>query len=533
MPKIIIDYSNTIFYKIVCKDPRITYKYVGHTTNYVQKKHYHKYHCATETTPKFNSEIYKIIRAYGGWNNWTMDIINTLHCNNQQEVKQKEQEYSAALNAPIVVQPLVTSVTAENATTENDIVQQTSNRFSCKLCSYVTYNKFNFDKHKTTLKHKNNYIQAQSECENSIIVYDNAKQQHVKMYECTICEYSTKKHCNYNKHLASKKHINKLHPTDVIVSPTVTHSCACGKTYKDPSGLWKHSKKCKPPSAPIAYCNVASNVSAPLPSPANAFVNNSQYTNGFANNQYANGFSTNNYPNGYSHNGIQSNGIQSNGVQPNGIQHNIGNNDLTSVIIDLLKQNQDIQKQLLEIAKEGKTVTNNNNNNNNTTTNNSFNLHVYLNETCKDAVNMVDFVNSLHLQLSDLEETGKLGYSNGMSRIFINGLKDMDACKRPIHCSDLKRETLYIKEDNVWEKDNEDRDRIKKAIRKIEQKNIQQIPIWIKAHPNCVISNNRENTPYLKMVMQSTGGINPNEESNMDKIITNIAREVVISKSAN
>jgi hypothetical protein len=462
-----------------------------------------------------------------------MDIINTLHCNNQQEVKQKEQEYSAALNAPIVVQPLVTSVTAENATTENDIVQQTSNRFSCKLCSYVTYNKFNFDKHKTTLKHKNNYIQAQSECENSIIVYDNAKQQHVKMYECTICEYSTKKHCNYNKHLASKKHINKLHPTDVIVSPTVTHSCACGKTYKDPSGLWKHSKKCKPPSAPIAYCNVASNVSAPLPSPANAFVNNSQYTNGFANNQYANGFSTNNYPNGYSHNGIQSNGIQSNGVQPNGIQHNIGNNDLTSVIIDLLKQNQDIQKQLLEIAKEGKTVTNNNNNNNNTTTNNSFNLHVYLNETCKDAVNMVDFVNSLHLQLSDLEETGKLGYSNGMSRIFINGLKDMDACKRPIHCSDLKRETLYIKEDNVWEKDNEDRDRIKKAIRKIEQKNIQQIPIWIKAHPNCVISNNRENTPYLKMVMQSTGGINPNEESNMDKIITNIAREVVISKSAN
>ena len=227
---------------------------------------------------------------------------------------------------------------------------------------------------------------------------------------------------------------------------------------------------------------------------------------------------------------MQPNGMQPNGMQPNGMQHNIGNNDLTSVIIDLLKQNQDIQKQLLEIAKEGKTVTNNNNNNNNTTTNNSFNLHVYLNETCKDAVNMVDFVNSLHLQLSDLEETGKLGYSNGMSRIFINGLKDMDACKRPIHCSDLKRETLYIKEDNVWEKDNEDRDRIKKAIRKIEQKNIQQIPIWIKAHPNCVVSNNRESTPYLKMVMQSTGGINPNEDTNMDKIITNIAREVVISK---
>jgi hypothetical protein len=200
------------------------------------------------------------------------------------------------------------------------------------------------------------------------------------------------------------------------------------------------------------------------------------------------------------------------------------NETLTNTVMDLIKQNQDLQKQLMEIAKEGRNTIINN------TTNNSFNLRVYLNETCKDAVNMVDFVNSLHLQLSDLEETGKLGYSNGMSRIFINGLKDMDACKRPIHCSDLKRETLYIKEDDVWEKDNEDRDRIKKAIRKIEQKNVQQIPLWIKAHPNCVIGTNRESTPYLKMVLQSTGGMNPDEDANLNKIITNIAREVFINK---
>jgi len=200
------------------------------------------------------------------------------------------------------------------------------------------------------------------------------------------------------------------------------------------------------------------------------------------------------------------------------------NETLTNTVMDLIKQNQDLQKQLMEIAKEGRNTIINN------TTNNSFNLRVYLNETCKDAVNMVDFVNSLHLQLSDLEETGKLGYSNGMSRIFINGLKDMDACKRPIHCSDLKRETLYIKEDDVWEKDNEERDRIKKAIRKIEQKNVQQIPLWIKAHPNCVIGNNRESTPYLKMVLQSTGGVNPDEDANLNKIITNIAREVFINK---
>jgi hypothetical protein len=188
-----------------------------------------------------------------------------------------------------------------------------------------------------------------------------------------------------------------------------------------------------------------------------------------------------------------------------------------------MEQTHEFQKQLLDVSKENKTI-------NNTTNNNSFNLNVYLNETCKDAINMVDYVNSLNLDLSDLEETGKLGYSNGMSRIFINGLKDMDVHMRPIHCSDLKREILYIKEDNVWEKDNENRDGIKNALRKIEQKNIQQIPLWIKAHPNCVISSNRENTPYLKMVMQSTGGQHPDETANMAKIITNIAKAVAINK---
>ena len=204
------------------------------------------------------------------------------------------------------------------------------------------------------------------------------------------------------------------------------------------------------------------------------------------------------------------------------------NSELTNAIITLIKQNQEFQSQLFEMAKECKNITTHNNNTTNHTTN--FNLNIFLNEKCKDAINMVDFVESLHLQMSDLEETGKLGYSNGMSRIFINGLKDMDVCKRPIHCSDLKRETLYIKEDDVWEKDNEERDKIKKAIRKIEQKNIQQIPLWIKAHPNCVISANRDSTPYLKMVLQSTGGANPDETASMDKIISNIAREVVINK---
>lgn len=259
--------------------------------------------------------------------------------------------------------------------------------------------------------------------------------------------------------------------TNEVISGLTTgkkYECACGKHYTVSSGLWRHKQICK-------YLKEIASV--------------------------------------------------------------VKTTDTASVMdmcITMLKENKDFKdllmeqmKQLIDISKEGRNTVINNTSN---TTNTRFNLNVYLNETCKDAVNMVDFVDSLHLQLSDLEETGKLGYSNGMSRIFINGLKDMDACKRPIHCSDLKRETLYIKEDDVWEKDNEERDKIKKAIRKIEQKNIQQIPIWIKAHPNCVISANRDSTPYLKMVMQSTGGPNADETANMNKIISNIAREVFIDK---
>jgi hypothetical protein len=204
------------------------------------------------------------------------------------------------------------------------------------------------------------------------------------------------------------------------------------------------------------------------------------------------------------------------------------NKTLTDAIMEMMKQNQQIQKQLLEIVKEGHVVNNNTTNNN--TTNNNFNLNVFLNETCKDALNMVDFVNSLHLQLTDLEETGKLGHSDGISRIFVNGLKVLDVNKRPIHCSDLKREVLYIKEGNVWEKDNDDKTLIKRAISKVESKNINQIPLWVKAHPECAIGSNRENTKYLKMVIQCTGGDNCDSNGNINKIIKNIAKEVVIDK---
>jgi len=201
------------------------------------------------------------------------------------------------------------------------------------------------------------------------------------------------------------------------------------------------------------------------------------------------------------------------------------NNDLSSAIIALVKQNQDLQKQLLELAIESRPIIHN------SIVTNHFNLQVFLNETCKEALNMMDFVKLMKIELFDMEEIGRIGYSDGVSRIFVNGLKELDAHKRPIHCSDLKREVIYIKEDNVWEKDNEQKTRIKRAIRCVEHKNIVQIPKWISAHPNCVLSSNKRNTQYLKMICESTGGMDYSRvDNNIDKIIRNIIREVVIDK---
>ena len=199
----------------------------------------------------------------------------------------------------------------------------------------------------------------------------------------------------------------------------------------------------------------------------------------------------------------------------------------TNLIIELLKQNQELQKSLIELSKE-KTINTTNNNN---ITNKTFNLHVYLNEDCKDALNINDFVSSIKVQLEDLEETGRLGYVEGVSRIINKNLGDLDQNKRPIQCSDLKRETLYIKDDDKWVKEGEDKEKIKLAIKQIANKNIQQIPVWVKENPGCRESDSRKNDIYLNIVSNAMAGGNKEEqETNINKIVSKISKEAVIEK---
>lgn len=203
---------------------------------------------------------------------------------------------------------------------------------------------------------------------------------------------------------------------------------------------------------------------------------------------------------------------------------------ITELMLKMIEQNKDLTEKIFELAKNN--GTNYNNNFTNTVnSNNKFNLNLYLNETCKDAINISDFVNSLVISVKDLEETAKLGYSEGISKIFLDGLLSMNTHSRPIHCSDSKREILYIKDKDKWEKDNETNDKITQAIKTVAHKNMKMIPEWIKQHPDYNDINSKTNDKYLKIVMNSMSGSTEEEQKkNINKIISNVAKETVIIK---
>jgi len=306
----------------------------------------------------------------------------------------------------------------------------------------------------------------------------NLMPKNAGFFECLLCDFKCSKKSNYDKHLLTLKH-KMLTNVDTKNAETTSHGfqCDCGKEYKHRQSLSVHRKTCqKMPEEKIE--NLDKEI------------------------------------------------------------------DLTDkdIIKLLIKDNSEIKTMMLEVVKNiqpnamninnttNNTTTNNNATNNN---NNHFNLQIYLNETCKDAINLSDFVNSLQVKLKDLEETARLGHSEGVSRIFINGLNELEVNKRPIHCSDAKRETLYIKNKNEWTKDT-DKVLLTNAIKTVSKKNIQQIFEWQKKYPEYNDPSSRQNDKYLKMLCNAMNGSTDDEqEKNMDKIIRIITKEVVIDKNIN
>ena len=202
------------------------------------------------------------------------------------------------------------------------------------------------------------------------------------------------------------------------------------------------------------------------------------------------------------------------------------------LIMMLVKQNTQLFEQnseMLEIIKNGTHNTNNSHNNTNSH-NKTFNLQFFLNETCKDAMNIMDFVDSIKLQLSDLENVGKVGYVEGISNIITTNLKALDVTQRPIHCADKKREVLYVKDENKWEKEDDDKKKIRKAIKRVACKNQRLLPKFKEEHPDCGNYHSKFSDQYNKIVVESMGGSGNNDMEKEDKIIKNISKNVTIDK---
>jgi hypothetical protein len=291
-----------------------------------------------------------------------------------------------------------------------------------------------------------------------------------KKFVCEKCDYKCCKQSDYDKHILTLKH--KMDYVGDILDDAklaVQYYCECGKEYKHRQGLWKHKKKCQ-----------------------NIKINEELNENTTTKNDQSN--------------------------KDNLIEY-------------LIKENSEFKSLIMELIKKDNNISNSNINSTVNSHNKTFNLQFFLNEQCKDALNIGEFVDSIKLQLTDLENTGRTGYVEGISKILIKNLNELDVIKRPIHCSDLKREVLYIKDNDKWSKENDDKQVIKKAIKDVANKNIRQIPEWTNLNPDCKQSDSKKNNQYLNIVMNAmSGGSNEEQNSNVEKIIKNITKSVIIEK---
>jgi hypothetical protein len=233
MPKVKIDYSNTVFYKIYCKDTNVNELYIGHTTNFVQRKHAHKQSCSNLKSPTYKCKLYNVIREYNGWDNWNMEMIAFHNCNNLYEAKKYEQQYFEDLKATLnSIEPL----SKPKPKIIKDIVKKEKPIIFCKLCNVTFQSLKEQDTHNKTKKHIRNTNRM------------NLSHKIPKNYECNNCNYNTSNYKDYKKHLSTRKHINKTNIEqneleNPIKSP-VKFICDCGKEYGARNSLWYHKKKC-------------------------------------------------------------------------------------------------------------------------------------------------------------------------------------------------------------------------------------------------------------------------------------------------
>ena len=318
-------------------------------------------------------------------------------------------------------------------------------------------------------------------------------------YRCEICDFVSHKKLDYVKHLHTKKHFSKINGSEINEKSTENQqknsflgktTCQqCEKVFKDRSGLWRHSKTCK-------TINIQSSNHEVSPEIEPIFYNGKDISN----------------------------------LKPEECS--------LDIIMHLVKQNDEFKQIMIDQNKNiiemmnTQSITNNNNtiNSHNKTTNNQFNLNLFLNETCKDAMNINEFIDYVTVNLDDFENFGKVGYPKALGEIIVRNLNELDIKIRPIHCSDLKREVLHVKHDGVWHSDDSQKF-IKRSITYVANKNIRQRPLWQDENPE---SKNCLSTTYERfnnICLASLGPATDEQEADfLKKITSTIARQVVIDK---
>ena len=297
-------------------------------------------------------------------------------------------------------------------------------------------------------------------------------------YICILCDFNCSKPRDWSRHLATSKHKIRTTTNEKPSKSPSTYSCKCGKKYKHASSLWNHQQKCQTTPHPIVDAS-------------NNFVIDKELV----------------------------------------MLMIKENSELKNMMLEEHKSTQQMmlttQNQIMEVLKTGthNTTTTNTNSHNKT-----FNLQFFLNETCKNAMNIMDFVDSLKLQLNDLERMGEIGFVNGMSNIIIKNLQSMDVTERPVHCTDHKREVIYVKDADKWDKEDDSKPKLRKAIKHIAHKNAKLIGEFKTKHPDYCKSASKISTQYNTMVIEAMGGIGSNDSCNENKIIKRISKEIMVDK---
>ena len=451
MPKTEIDYSNTIIYKISCKDHDVTDVYVGHTTNFVQRKHAHKQGCINNKSANYKCKLYETIRNNSGWDNWNMEIVNFFNCKDHYEARKKEQEYFILLNATLnSIEPLPLTKPKNPTMKVNE--SKDKKIFYCEKCNIHCNTSELLEKHNNTKKHNINILEENSKKKSNI-------------FSCEKCVFVCSNKNDYERHLLTRKHNNDDKKTQKNVEKNV---CICGKSFKYRQGLFVHHKTC------IVYAKKDIINDVGLETKINEKIDSTT------------------------------------------------DKELKDLVKDLIKQNSELMKTINSILpKIGNTT------NNNTTMHNNFNLNVFLNEECKDALNISDFIDSLKITLDDLLFSKTNGISRGITDVLIKGLKELDIHKRPIHCTDIKRDIMYIKDEDKWQKDD-NHERIKNTIIKIADKERTALQQWAKDNPDW-IETERKQIEYLTMMRSICEPIE-NYNNYERKIIKNIGKEILIDK---